>query len=164
VRRSGIAIGGVAVLAVVLVVGYLLLRDGNGTVGTTSTSAPAPAVTSPYDLSEADDGFDVRRVGEAKFASLLLATPDGVTSYMVAAGRQPFAELARAVAAGSTVDEPAPETAESLTFVMPDRVTVTFVLDRANGLIAREGSVWRIGEDLDSLVSAVIEQAAETSE
>ncbi len=163
-RRSAIGIGGVAVLAVVLVLGYLLLRGGGDTVPTTTTSAGAPAVTSPYDLTEAGDDFDVRGVGEAKFASLLLETPDGVTSYMVAAEQEPFAELARAVAEATPVDVPAPTTAESLTFVMPDRVTVTFALDRANSLIAREGAVWRISEDLDSLVSAVTEQAAGTSE
>ncbi len=163
-RRSAIAIGGVAVLAVVLVLGYLLLRGGGDTIPTTTTSAGAPVVTSPYDLTEAGDDFDMSGVGEAKFASLLLETPDGVTSYMVAAGQESFSQLARAVAEATPMGAPVPATAESLTFVMPDRVTVTFVLDRANGLIGRDGTAWRIGEDLGSLVSAVTEQAAGTLE
>lgn len=161
-RRRTIVIGCVAVLAVVLIAGFLLLRGGGDAAPVTTTSTAGPTVTSPYDLTEAAADFDIQSVGGAKFASLLLETPDGLTSYMVAAGQESFAGLAQAVAAASPVDEPAPETAESLAFVMPDRVTVTFTLDIANGLIAREGAVWRIGEDLGSLVRGVTEQATGT--
>lgn len=158
-RQRAIAIAGVVLLAVVLITGLLVLRgDGDG-APTTRTTTAGPLVTSPYDLTEAGEDFDLVSLSGAKFASLLLETPTGLTSYMVAAGQEPFATLADAVAKATEVQEPAPDAAESLTFVMPDRVTVTFALDVASGLIAREGTVWRIDGDLGSLVRAVTEQA-----
>lgn len=160
VRQRTIAIGGVALLLVVLAGGVLLLR-GDGPAPATTTAAPAaPAVASPYDLTEAADELDRSTLAQAKFASLLLETPDGATSYMVAAGNEPFAALADAVAGAVAVEEPAPDTVESLTFVMPDRVTVTFALDAAGGLIARGDTVWRMQADVEPLVRAIVEQAA----
>ncbi len=159
-RQRTIAIVGVGLLAVVvLITGLLVLRgDGDG-APTTKTATAGPLVTSPYDLTEAGGDVDLRSLSGAKFASLLLETPDGLTSYMVAAGQEPFAALAGAVAQAIEVQEPAPDAAESLTFVMSDRVTVTFALDVASGLIAREGTVWRMAGDLDPLVRAITEQA-----
>jgi hypothetical protein len=159
VRQRTIAITGVVGLMVVLAAGALVLSGGQDRAPTTTTATAGPAVTSPYDLTEAGEDVDLGSVSGAKFASLLLETPDGLTSYMVAAGQDTFAALADAVAKATEVQEPAPDATESLTFVMPDRVTVTFALDVASGLIAREGTVWRIDGGLDSLVRAVTEQA-----
>ncbi|MHB0981073.1 MAG: hypothetical protein ACYC5Q_13575 [Thermoleophilia bacterium] len=159
-RRRTIAIaGGALLVVVVLITGLLVLRGDGDRAATTTTATAGPTVTSPYDLTEAGEDVDLGSLSGAKFASLLLETPDGLTSYMVAAGQDAFAALADAVAKATEVQEPAPDATESLTFVMPDRVTVTFALDVASGLIAREGTVWRIDGDLDSLVRAVTEQA-----
>ncbi len=160
VRKRTILIGGAAVLAVVLATGSLVLRGDGDRAATTTASSDGPEITSPYDLSEAGADFDREDLGAAKFASLLLKTPGGLTSYMIAAGQQPFSALADAVADAVEVPLPAPETAESLTFVMPDRVTVTFSLDVKAALVAREGTVWQVKEDLGSLIRAVTEQAA----
>lgn len=153
-RRSQIALAAVA-MVVVVAVGALALRGGGRTELTTTTTASGPLVTSPYDLTEAGDDVDLADLREAKFASLLLETPEGLTSYMVASGQAPFSELAEAVGEAVRVDESAAGTNESLTFVMPDRITVTFALDIPAGLLAREGMVWRIDGDLEALVRAV---------
>lgn len=158
-RRTTVIAGGALLVVVVLIAGLLVLSgDGDGTPTTTTTTA-GPLVTSPYDLEEAAGDFDLGTLSGAKFASLLLETPDGLTSYMVAAGQEPFAALADAVAGAVKAEEPAPDATESLTFVMPDRVTVTFALDVASGLIAREGTVWRVDGDLGSLVRSITERA-----
>lgn len=159
-RGRTIAIAGVAVLIVVLAAGALALRGGGPREATTTVPTTGPTVTSPYDLTEAGADVDLGSLSGAKFASILLQTPTGLTSYMVAAGQEQFVELADAVARATRVHDPAPETAESLAFVMPDRTTITFSLDRPSGLIAREGTVWRIAGDLEPLVRAITEQAA----
>lgn len=156
-RRSTIVIVAVVLVAVMAAGGALVLRGSDKDAVATTTSTSGPLVTSPYDLTEAGDDVDLASLAEAKFASILLRSPEGLTSYMVASGQAPFAELAQAVAGAEKVDEPATETDESLTFVMSDRVTVTFALDIPAGLLAREGAAWRIDGDLGSLVRSITE-------
>ena len=146
---------------VVLLVAVVLIQSGRGGRSSTTTTVSTAAVgASPYDLIEAPGDFEFTTLGEAKFASILLETPEGLTSYMVAADQAAFEALARSVEAARAVDEPVPGASSTLTFVLPDRVTVTFVLDTAAGLIAREGTVWRPEGDLAALVRAITERAA----
>ena len=42
----------------------------------------------------------------------------------------------------------------ALTFVLPDRETLTFLMDLEQGLIAREGRAWQVDGDLRALVQA----------
>jgi len=158
-----VAIGVVAVL-VLAIGGWWLTRDGADRTSTTSTVSTGPDVTSPYDLIEADAAVDLGTLTEAKFASLLLDTSEGLTSYMIAAGQPSFVALADAVAASERVDGPAPATGSTLTFVMEDRVTVTFDLDIAAGVVGREGAVWRPAGDLAALVGDVTAKAEEFPE
>ncbi|HZL04033.1 MAG TPA: hypothetical protein VFE45_01200 [Coriobacteriia bacterium] len=150
-----------AIGLVVLLVAVVLIQSSGRSRSSTTTTVPTAAVeASPYDLTEAPGDLELATLPEAKFASILLETPEGLTSYMVAADQAAFEAIARSVAAARAVDEPAPDSTSTLTFVMPDRVTVTFVLDTAAGLIAREGTVWRAEGDLAALVRAVTDRAA----
>lgn len=158
-----VAIGVVAVV-VLAIGGWWLMRDGTDSASTTSTVSTGPEVTSPYDLVEADAAVDLSTLTDAKFASLLLDSSKGLTSYMIAAGQPSFISLAEAVAASKKVDEPTPATGSTLTFVMEDRVTVTFDLDIAAGVVGREGTVWRPNGDLAALVDAVTARAEATAE
>lgn len=147
----------------ILIIGiaaYLIFQGGYEGRASTTTTTTVAALASPYDLTEAPADVDLATLPDARFASILLDTPDGVTSYMVAAGQDPFVALAEAVGAAEEVDGPAPSTSSTLTFVLDDRVTVTFVMDTVTGLVAREGKVWRPDGDLAALVRAVAEQAA----
>lgn len=158
-----LAIGVVAVL-VLAIGGWWLMRDGTDSASTTSTVSTGPDVTSPYDLVEADAAVDLGTLTEAKFASLLLDGGEGLTSYMIAGGQPSFQALAEAVASAEKVDGPAPATGSTLTFVMEDRVTVTFDLDIAAGVVGREGAVWRPTGDLAALVGAVTAKAEDSSQ
>ncbi|HZK48603.1 MAG TPA: hypothetical protein VFD74_03265, partial [Thermoleophilia bacterium] len=106
---------------VVLLVAVVLIQSGGGGRSSTTTTVSTAAVgASPYDLIEAPGDFEFTTLGEAKFASILLETPEGLTSYMVAADQAAFEAIARSVAAARAVDEPAPDSTSTLTFVMPD--------------------------------------------
>jgi hypothetical protein len=161
-RNRGIAIAVVVALAVVALTAYLIGRGGDGAASSTTTTQ-AVVVTSPYDLTEADPDVDLDAVRDAKFASILLDTGGGVTSYMVASEQPAFEALAKAVAGADETDEPIAATGSTLAFVMPDRVTVTFDIDTGAGLIGREDRSWRPDGDLAALIAAVTEQATATT-
>ncbi|MHB9148932.1 MAG: hypothetical protein ACYC33_02425 [Thermoleophilia bacterium] len=157
IKRIILPAAGVLVIATAA---YLVAQGGYESRASTTTTTTVAAVASPYDLTEAPADVDLTTLPDARFASILLETPDGITSYMVAAGQDPFVALAEAVGAAEEVDGPAPSTSSTLTFVLADRVTVTFVMDTLTGLVAREGKVWRPEGDLAALVRAITEQAA----
>lgn len=145
---------------VIVVVAVVLLQSGDDRSGTTTTVTTVAAEASPYDLIEAPGDVDLATLRDAKFASILLEAPEGFTSYMIAADQAAFEAIAQSVAASREVDEPTPGASSTLTFVLQDRVTVTFVIDAAAGLIAREGTVWRPEGDLAALVRSITDQAA----
>ena len=176
--RVRLAVGGVA-LAVLLAVGAAVgLRGSGGPTQTTTTTTERAAVTSPYDFTEAAPDVDLSVVPEAKFASLTLQTATGVKSYLIAVDNPAFPPLARAVAgasksteevgggakgagasdAGATGDEATRGEASgaTLTFVMPDRTTVTFALDLEHGLLRRKGVTLKPAGDLAALVDAAV--------
>ena len=157
INRIILPAAGVLVIATAA---YLVAQGGYERRASTTTTTTVAAIVSPYDLTEAPTDVDLTTLPDARFASILLETPDGITSYMVAAGQDPFTALAEAVGAAEEVDEPAPSTSSTLTFVMDDRITVTFVMDTVTGLVAREGKVWRPEGDLAAMVRAITEQAA----
>jgi len=157
-RFIALAVGVVAIAATA----YVLVRSADDLRATTTTTSTAVAVVSRYDLTEAPDDVDLATLRDAKFASILLRAPEGLTSYMIAADQEAFTALAQAVAAAKEAQGPAPGTSSTLTFVLPDRVTVTFVIDLTTGLIAREGTVWRPQGDLASLIRAITTQADTT--
>src|SRR5680860_235472 len=140
--------------------GYFAMQSGDRDQVSTTTTTAAVTVTSPYDLTEATGDIDLAAVVDAKFASVSLVTPEGLTSYMVSADQEAFAALAAAVASAEEVEGPASNTSSTVAFVMPDRVTVTFALDAPAGLIAREGMVWRPEGDLAALIRAITDQEA----
>ncbi len=155
---------GVAAVLVLAIGGWWLMRDDTDPTSTTSTVSSSPVVTSPYDLVEADAAVDLGTLTDAKFASLLLDGGEGLTSYMIAAGQPSFLALAEAVASAEKVDGPTPATGSTLTFVMEDRVTVTFDLDVGAGVVGREGAVWRPNDDLAALVGAITARADDSSQ
>jgi len=142
--------------------GYFAMQSGDRDQVSTTTTTAAVTVTSPYDLTEATGDVDLSAVVDAKFASVSLVTPEGLTSYMVSADQEAFAALAAAVASAEEVEGAALSAASSLTFVMPDRVTMTFVLDVATGRIGRGGAVWRVLGNLGELVAAITDETVAT--
>jgi hypothetical protein len=156
-RNRLIAIVAIAIVIVALGA-FFLARGGDETSSTTATTEGV-VVTSPYDLTEAKAEIDLDIVKDAKFASIMLETSQGLTSYMVAAEEPTFAALAEAVSRADETDDTVPATQSTLAFVMPDRVTVTFVLDVDEGLIEREGRSWRPDGDLTALIAEITSQA-----
>lgn len=163
-----------ALIIVAGVAAALLIRSGGEESTTTTASAPGPVVTSPYDFTEASTGsLDFGAVGDAKFVSLTLETPEGYRSYLLKRDTERFAVLVAALA--RTHEGPAPEsgplgtaggsatssrpteatTAEltpTLTVVMPDRTTYTFLVDQERGLLVRGDRAWKTEEDLRTLL------------
>lgn len=154
---------GVMALAVLLAVGAAVgLRGSGGPTQTTTTTGRA-VVTSPYDFTEAAPDVDLSVLPEAKFASLTLQTATGVKSYLIAATNPAFPPLARAVASASKSTEDTVNggtageaSGATLTFVMPDRTTVTFALDLEHGSLRRQGVTLKPAGDLAALVNAAV--------
>lgn len=142
-------------------------------IAATSTTG----VTSPYDFTELPDETDLDVIEEASFVSILVPDESGdLTSYGVSMELPAAQALSDAVrnaeeadteiaatttgpiptGTGATAPGHATEsTADAtVTFVLPNRETLTFVMDLDQGFIARAGRVWRIDGDLEALVEA----------
>jgi len=146
-RRSWLAVGVIVGAGVLVVALAFLLRAqflpeaGDGLIaGSTSSSVD------PYEFPEAVEA-DMEAVREAKFLSVTLIEGEGVRSYLVASGHPLFPRLAEEVACA--VELPGVEGGSadaSLTFVLHDRRTITFVMDEQTGDLWRDGTVYRPAE------------------
>jgi len=157
---------GAVILIVVIAVAVTVLllergrEDRQGPASQTTESGTL--VTSPYDLSELPPDTDLDRVEEAALVSVFVPDENGtLTSYGMRAELSVARALMMAVRDAEEVDTDAAaaqlggEVAESrLTFVLPSRETLTFALYLDQGLIARDGGVWRPKGDLQALVRA----------
>ncbi|MCZ7664170.1 MAG: hypothetical protein M5U22_15120 [Thermoleophilia bacterium] len=149
-------IGSILAVALAGVGAALLLEGGGHSTAVSTTTTASPPVTSPYDFKEAPFDVDLATLPDAKFASLTIRTEAGLTSYLVTPDNPAFLPLARAVAGSREVpvaEAPAGDDS-TLTFVMRDRSTVTFVLDLDRGLLERAGSALEVVGDLEALVKA----------
>jgi hypothetical protein len=163
----------VVVMAVILV--SLLLvdrhRDSERRAAATEAAA-ATEVTSPYDFSELPADSGLNDIEGASFVSVLLADEAGqLTGYKISSD-QPAAqvlteairgadELDAAALATTTADsggasDTGDATVSNITYVFPDRSTLTFDLYLDQGLIARGDQAWRPDGDLQALVEAVV--------
>lgn len=163
-----------ALIIVAGVAAALLIRSGGEEATTTTASAPGPSVTSPYDFTEATTGtLDFSAFGDAKFVSLTLETPEGYRSYLLKRDTERFATLVAALAqaregpapksgplgaaGGSAATSPptqgtTEELTPTLTVVMPDRTTYTFLVDQQHGLLVHGDRAWKTEEDLHTLL------------
>jgi hypothetical protein len=147
-------------------------------IAATSTTG----VSSPYDFTELPDEVDLDVIEDASFVSVLVPNETGeLTSYGVSMDLPAAKALADAVrdaheldaetaatiagAASTSDDRTGTGTADTdptgagvagaaLTFVLPGRETLTFLMDLDQGLIAREGRAWQVDGDLQALVQA----------
>ncbi len=132
-------------------------------------------VSSPYDLTELPADTDLDVVDNAAFISILVPNAEGkLTSYGMSSELPTTEALVKAVkkadkvgdeeaatlaAAGSTGDPGAAgDTTGSptITFVLPTRETLTFVVNLEQGLIVRGDQTWRPDGDLKALIEAAI--------
>lgn len=148
------------VLVLALVVAVVVTRGGGLSATPTTTSwVSGPAVTSPYDFTEADTPVNFQKFAGAKFFSLTLDTQAGLKSYLLGRNSAEFSMLATALTAAREVAAPegpltTDEIGPSLTVVMPDRTTFTFDLAATEGLLVRDGQAWKLGGDVKTLLDS----------
>ena len=127
-----------------------------------------PVVTSPYDFFELPAGTEPRDVEDASYVSILLVDASGqITSYGLSMDMDEAQALRTAVYEAEQVDagilsslttEPqatsdtVTEIESTLTFVFPDRTTLTFDLYADHGLIGRDDQAWQVAGDLALLI------------
>lgn len=175
---------GVVVAAVVVVV--LLLLTGNGEADDSVDTDTEPGemnVTSPYDLYELPEDTGPGDVQKASLVSISLTSADGTADYFgLSSDTEPAKALMKAIAQAKEVgeaeegedtesdegdeadDSTTTETEVSddatpdslITFLFPDRTTLSFVLYLEDGTIARGGRVWLVEGDLATLVDAAV--------
>lgn len=158
------------IIAAVVVVVVLLLTSGNeaGDGGTTGTLAGDTDITSPYDLHELSADTGPGDVQKASLVSISLPAADGASDYYgLSSDTEPAKALMKAVADADEVEASEESTSSestttdqvplsTLTFLFPDRSTLTFELDVDAGTVARGGRVWLVDGDLAALVDAAI--------
>jgi hypothetical protein len=167
----------------IAVIAFVLDRERDearraAAVAATSTTD----VSSPYDFTELPDEVDLDVIEDASFLSILV--PNGIgelTSYGVSMDLPAAKALADAVRDADEVDAETAATiagtastggegtgtgttgtdptsagvaGAALTFVLPSRETLTFLMDLEHGLVAREGRAWQVDGDLRALVQA----------
>jgi hypothetical protein len=127
-------------------------------------------VTSPYDFFELPAGAEPQDVEDASYVSILLVGEGAqLTSYGLSSDMPEAQALRDAVHEAEEADKEvlsslttAPQAASggqagldsTLTFVFPDRTTLTFDLFVEQGLIARDDRVWQVEGNLVLLVEA----------
>jgi hypothetical protein len=165
------AVVALVVVAAIAVPLALVNRKGDsGPLATDQGLAAATEVTSPYDFSEVAGDGDPRDVERATYVSILLTDEAGkLTSYGINSSLPAAQGLVTAVGAADEVDAATLPTtgagsgdgggatvASALTFVFPDRSTLTYTLHLDQGLIARGTRAWKPAGDLQALVQAIV--------
>jgi hypothetical protein len=166
------AVAGLVVLVVVVLLAVLLpgRDDADSSLASDEGDSGETLVTSPYDFFELPAGAEPRDVEDASYVSILLVNESGqLTSYGLSSEMSEARALSDAVLEAEEADEeilsslttaPEPVSGEedglgsTLTFVFPDRTTLTFDLFVDHGLIARDDRVWLVEGDLRFLVEA----------
>ncbi len=159
------------VTAVIVVAVVLTGPDDDSQPGAgDGTDSGLTGVTSPYDFSELPDQKGPGEVKRASYVSIMLADAAGsLTSYGANATLPTAKALLDAVGSADEVDSATAAalgqgaqgaadgaTASTLTFVFPDRSTLTYTLYLDRGLIARGTRAWKPEGDLQKLVQAVV--------
>ena len=163
-----------AVVVAVILVSLLLVdrQHDSERRAVDEAAAAVTEVTSPYDFSELPAESDPGDVESASFISILLADDSGqLTSYGIDSDLPAAQALSEAIRTADEVDAAALATSttvsdtssgadaaavSTVTFVFPDRGTLTFDLYLDPGLIARGDRVWRVDGDLKALVAAAV--------
>jgi hypothetical protein len=96
-------VGLMLALAIVIVAVLVATRGGAPDHPAATSTSLAPAVTSPYDFTEADTPVDFTKFRDAKFISLTLETPAGPKSYLLARSSAGFDTLTAALATATEV-------------------------------------------------------------
>ena len=174
VQRKWLLFGvaGVVVIVVVVLLTVLLTgrEDADSGLASDQGDAGETLVTSPYDFFELPAGSEPRDVENASYVSILLASESGqLTSYGLGSEMPEAQALRDAVHEAEETDEEVLSSLatepratsdgeavlrSTLTFVFPDRTTLTFDLFVDQGLIARDGRIWQVEGDLALLVEA----------
>jgi hypothetical protein len=174
VRRKWLlfAVAGVVVLVVLVLLAVLLTgrEDADSGLASDQGDAGETLVTSPYDFFELPVGSEPQDVEDASYVSILLVSESGqLTSYGLSSEMPEAQALKAAVHEAEEADEEVLSSltttpravsdgenglGSTLTFMFPDRTTLTFDLYVDQGLIARDDRVWRVEGDLSLLVEA----------
>jgi hypothetical protein len=173
-RRLWVAGGVVVVVAVVVaIILAVVLRHGNAnnTSGSDNGTGDATEVTSPYDLHELSADTGPGDVSKASLVSISLPSGDGTSKYYgLSSGTEPANALIEAVAKAKEVEagdlattttqqggsSTRASTGATLTFLFPDRTTLSFDMYVQQGIIARGGRFWRVDGELSALVEAAV--------
>ncbi len=172
VRRVVFLLALLLVVAAVIVVAVVLTGpdDDSRPGGADGTDSGLTGVTSPYDFSELPDQKGPGEVERASYVSIMLVDAAGsLTSYGANATLPAAKALLDAVRSSDEVDDATAAalgqnaqgtangaTASTLTFVFPDRSTLTYTLYLNEGLIARGSRAWEPQGDLPKLVQAIV--------
>jgi hypothetical protein len=174
IRRKWLlfTVAGVVVLVIVVLLAVFLTgrEDTDGNLASNQVDSGQTLVTSPYDFFELPAGAEPRDVEKASYVSILLLSESGqLTSYGLDSEMPEAQALKDAVREAEETDEEvlsslttAPQAASdeevglrsTLTFVFPDRATLTFDLFVDQGLIARDDRVWQVGVSFSLLIEA----------
>ena len=153
----------IALLLVTLTLLFLRSREDSGPEAGASSAAASEADLFPYDFTESPPMQDRQAVASASFVSISLPDEAGhLTSYGLSARLPAAQDLIAALLAAQPVDTPSQPSSTgaqgpdgpTLTFVLPDRQTLTFSLDLDGGTISRGGQSWRPPGDLRQLIEA----------
>ncbi len=159
-----------AVAAVIVVVVLLVTGGGDETDDTSGpgTDIGITNITSPYDVHELPADTDLGDVEDATLVSISLVTTGGGAAYYgLSSDTEPAQALIKAVADAKALEaaevsttqagaEGAPPAVSTLTFLLPDRGTLTFDLDTGQGIITRDGQAWRVEGNLAALIDAAV--------
>ncbi len=159
-----------AVAAVIVVVVLLVTGGGDETDDTSGpgTDIGITNITSPYDVHELPADSDLGDVESATLVSISLVTTEGgVAYYGLSSDTEPAQALIKAVADAKELEatevstteagaEGTPAAVSTLTFLLPDRGTLTFDLDTGQGTITRNGQAWQVEGDLAALIDAAV--------
>lgn len=176
--RRGILIIGALVTALLVaaaVVAVVLDRNRDAERRDALSAATSTAgATSPYDLTEMPPATGIEVIAGASFVSIFVPNQAGTpTSYGVSADVPAARALIDAILDAEEVDladvtapaGSAPETSAgpaggsfspTVTFVLPTRETLAFLLDLDQGVISRGERAWRPAGDLRALVAAAL--------
>ncbi len=162
-----IAVLVVDLIIAIAVVAIVLDRERDDARRAATVATSTTGLTSPYDFTELPDDVDLDVIEDASFVSILVPNESGeLTSYGVSMELPAAQSLSAAVRDAEEVEAGTAATilgagstgagaaGAAITFVLPGRETLTFVVDLDQGLITRAGRAWRVDGDLGALVEA----------
>jgi len=155
-KKPLIAVSIMMVVGVVIALVLLAPRDDQTSTHTTETGLSESQGTAA-DFTEVEPGFELEDIRIGKFASLTLDASSGPISYMIAGGTEEYAGLVSAILGADRRELGKERTSNStLTFVMGDLSTVTFLIHQEEQILTRSGVAYNTSPSLAEILEEAV--------